>query len=119
MTDSLAGIPFVAVAHHDLRFFRSPGVYALCRRRGAQRTILFVGQADEISAAYGRGAWTAALEAGMNEALVNLAARARLDRLQIVAMVARACAPRLNDPGDREAAPLPAPIPTPMTRSSR
>ena len=102
MTVSLAGIPFVAVAHHNLRFFRSPGVYGFCRRRGTQRTILFVGQAEEVSSAYGGRAWTAALEAGMNEALVNLAARARLDRLQIVAMVARAYAPRLN-------APLPAP----------
>jgi hypothetical protein len=105
MTVTLAGIPFVAVAHHDLRFFRSPGVYALCRRSGAQRTILFVGQADEVSAAYGGRVWSAALEAGMNEALVNLAARARLDRLQILTMVARACAPRLNDPGAREAEP--------------
>ena len=108
MIESLAGIPFVAVAHHDLRFFRSPGVYALCRRRGAQRTILYVGHAEAVSAAYGARTWTAALEAGMNEALINLAARARLDRLQIVARVVRAYAPRLNDPGARSEAPRPA-----------
>jgi hypothetical protein len=116
MTDSLAGIPFVAVAHHDLRFFRTAGVYALCRRRGAQRTILFVGQADEICAAYGGRAWTAALEAGMNEVLVNLAARARLDRLQIAAMVVRAYAPRLNEPLNDLAARETALLAASMTR---
>lgn len=102
MTDTLAGIPFVAVAHHDLRFFRSPGVYALSRRHGAQRTILFAGQAEEVSAVYGGRIWNDALEAGMNEALVNLAASERLDRLQILAMVVRAYAPPLNGDGGRE-----------------
>lgn len=101
MTDSLAGIPFIAVAHHDLRFFRSPGVYVLARRHGSQRTILFVGHAEEVSAVYGGRAWNAALEAGMNEALVNLAATERLDRLQIVTMIVRAYKPQLNEAAER------------------
>ena len=96
MTEILAGIPFLAVAHHDLRMFRTPGVYALTRRTGARRTLLHVGHAERVSAAYGGPAWTAALEAGLNEALVNLAA-ARLDRLQIAAMLVRAYAPPLNE----------------------
>jgi hypothetical protein len=90
MHDTLAGIPFVAVAHHDLRMFRAPGVYALARRQGSERTLLFVGHAADISAVHGGQAWTAALDAGLNEALVNLCATDRLDRLQITAMVRRA-----------------------------
>ena len=97
MTETLAGIPFLAIAHHDLRMFRTPGVYALARRAGERRRLLYVGDAEQVSAAYGGPAWAAALEAGMNEALVNLTATARLDRLQIAAMLVRAYAPPLNE----------------------
>src|ERR1700751_3129837 len=48
MTVLLAGVPFVAIAHHDLRMFRTPGVYVFSRRRGSQRSLLQVGHADEV-----------------------------------------------------------------------
>jgi hypothetical protein len=103
MSETLAGIPFVAVAHHDVRMFRTPGVYALARRHGSHRTLLYVGQAEEVSAAYGGRIWSVALQAGMNEVLVNLTATERLDRLQLVARLVRACRPELNG----EAGPTP------------
>ena len=90
MHDTIAGFPFVALAHHDLRMFRAPGVYVLARRHGSGRTLLYVGHAEDLSAVHGGPAWTAALDAGLNEALVNLCATERLDRLQIAAMVRRA-----------------------------
>jgi hypothetical protein len=90
MHDTLAGIPFVALAHHDLRMFRAPGVYGLARRHGSGRTLLYVGHAEDLSAVHGGPAWTSALDAGLNEALVNLCAVERVDRLQITAMVRRA-----------------------------
>jgi hypothetical protein len=90
MPDTLAGIPFVALAPHDLRMFRAPGVYALARRQGLDLTLLHVGHAEDLSAVPGGPAWTAALDAGLNEALVNLSAAERLDRMQLAAMVRRA-----------------------------
>lgn len=106
MLETLAGVPFVALAHHDLRMFRSPGVYVLARRSGEARQILHVGHSDEIASVYGGPTWAEALEAGMNEVLVNLTAAERLDRLQIVAMVRRAyglVASEGADGGAREA----------------
>lgn len=101
MSETLAGIPFVAVAHHDVRMFRTPGVYALARREGSRRTVLYVGHSEELSAAYRGRVWAEALEAGLNEVLVNFTATERLDRLQVVAMLVRAYRPQLNEVAER------------------
>jgi hypothetical protein len=97
MTVILAGFPFLVLAHSDLRMLRAPGVYALARRQGAQRTILYVAHGEDLAAAYGGQVWVRALQAGMDEALVNLDAVERLDRLQIADRVVRAFAPELNE----------------------
>ena len=92
-----AGVPFLPVFHHDARFFRQPGLYAFVHRRGEDRTLLFVGHADNIAAAVdGNPLWGEALQLGFNELDVCTKAKARVDRLILAAHVVRRCSPLLN-----------------------
>ena len=64
-----AGVCFIAVASHDAPLFKAPGLYGFARREwNAERTLLYIGQAEVIAvdAAPGAQRWTQALGLGMN-----------------------------------------------------
>lgn len=70
------GVGFMSLHHHDGRFVRGGGVFALARRDAdGGRTIFCLELAEDISraAANGHWAWSHAVSRGMNEILVHLA----------------------------------------------
>jgi hypothetical protein len=92
-----AGVRFVPMFHHDGRFFRCPGLFAFVSREGDERTLLFVDQAENISAAVeGHRVWADALALGFNELNINLKVPERIDRLILRARIIKRCSPLLN-----------------------
>ena len=71
----IAGVPFLAVCHHDGRLIRSGGLFVFARRDGGQRTILHMELAEAINRHAGPShpRWAWALTQGLNELLVSLA----------------------------------------------
>lgn len=70
------GLWFMSLHHHDGRFVRGAGRFALSRMDAdGGRTIFCLEEAADISRAAGPGhrAWAHAVSAGMNEILVHLA----------------------------------------------
>ncbi len=107
-----AGVPFLAVHHHDGGLFRQPGLFGLVRRRGDERTLLYVGEAENIAAAHrAQAIWEEALALGLNE--LNVAAHVveRIDRLLLRGHIVKRCEPLLNLLQEGHA-PLAAPLPT-------
>jgi hypothetical protein len=92
-----AGVPFVAVHHHDGHFFRGPGLFGLVRRHGDERTLLYVGEAENIAMAYKPSEiWPDALALGLNELNIALHAVERIDRLLLRGHIIKRCEPLLN-----------------------
>jgi hypothetical protein len=93
-----AGYGFVAVGHHDGRFIHAPGVFGFVRRCGAERVLLYAGEAEDLSAAAGPAhpAWAEALRLGMSEVHLFTRPRDRLERLLVLDRVVRRCLPILN-----------------------
>jgi hypothetical protein len=101
-----AGVSFLTVARHDVERLRASGLYAFVARKDGAARLLFVGECDDVARAVGphHPSWTAALAAGFNEIHVSLQSAARIDRLQLVARIARAETPALsNDAGPERA----------------
>ena len=101
-----AGVPFLALFHHDARLVREPGLFALVHRGiGEDRTVLFVDHADSIAGAAipSHALWSEARWHGMNEVHVCLTARERIDRLQLKAHLLRRLQPPLNRLADERA----------------
>lgn len=74
----IAGVPFLAVSHHDGRFARVPGLFALARRRpDGGYTVLHLEMTGAISqaAAPHHPRWAWALGAGMDTLLIHMFAR--------------------------------------------
>lgn len=70
------GVGFMSLHHHDGRFVRGAGLFALARRDAdGGRTIFCLELAQDISrrAEPGHPAWAHAISRGMNEVLVHLA----------------------------------------------
>ena len=80
------------------------------REWSGARTLFFMGHSDLIAADAGPGgeAWAEALELGMNELHICLAAQERLDRLQLKDRIVRRVGPLLNLIGPEEMAQPPA-----------
>ena len=113
-----AGVPFLAIAHHDAHFLRAPGLYGFARRHGpGARVLLYLDHADDIAraASPAHPLWADALRLGMNELHVCLKARERLDRLQLRHHLIRRVEPILNLVGVEEHEPA---EPAPAWRSS-
>lgn len=110
-----AGYPFLALGHHDARFIREAGVFAFVRRAGADRMMLYAGEAEDISRAAGPAHrnWPAALNLGMSELHVCTRPRDRLERLLVLDRVVRRCLPLLNL---LEVQAQEVPLPSPLTR---
>jgi hypothetical protein len=92
-----AGVPFLALFHHDASFVRQPGIFAFVHREGEHRTLLFVGHGDNLASDVEshllRGE---ALRLGWNELNVCTRASARVDRLVLTAHIVKRCLPLLN-----------------------
>jgi hypothetical protein len=76
----IAGVPFTAVAHHDGRFARSAGLFALAKRQpGGGYTVLHLEMTASISqsAAAHHSRWAWALAAGMDTLLIHMFGRAQ------------------------------------------
>lgn len=74
----IAGVPFTALSHHDGRFVRTAGLFALARSRPAGGfTVLHLEMAAEINraAAPHHPRWGWALGAGMDTLLVHMFGR--------------------------------------------
>jgi hypothetical protein len=102
---SICGEDFLTLHHHDGRFLRMPGVFALARRGPAgTRTILYVAEADSINEAAHSGsrAWAAALTAGMTEMLVCATVRESSERRRLMAEIVATYRPPLNQPAELE-----------------
>lgn len=70
------GVQFMSLFHHDGRFVRGGGLFALARRDpDGGRTLFCLDLAQDISrqADCGHRAWAYAVSRGMNELLVHLA----------------------------------------------
>ena len=97
------GVPFLVLYHHDARMVRSPGLYAFVHRRPSrERSLLFVDHADCIAQAAvpSHPLWSEARWHGMNEIHVCLAAKSRIDRLQLHAHLLKRLRPPLNPAQD-------------------
>jgi hypothetical protein len=93
------GVSFLALYHHDARMVRLPGLYAFVHRRpNGERSLLFVDHADCIAQAAvpTHPLWSEARWHGMNEIHVCLAAKNRIDGLQLRAHLMRRLSPPLN-----------------------
>ena len=67
-----AGVPFLAVFHHDGHFFRAPGLYGFVRNLCGVRTLLFVDHTDNIAVATeGHRLWGEVIRLGCNELHIN------------------------------------------------
>ena len=100
-----AGVRFTPMFHHDGRFFRQPGLFALVHSQGERRTLLFVDHADNIAVATsGHRLFGEALRLGFNELNINLDAVDRVDRLLLRGHIIKRCEPLLNvlEPDDVE-----------------
>ena len=92
-----AGVPFLPVFHHDGRFFRCPGLFAFVHSAASDRTLLFVGESDNIaSEVESHPCWGEALKLGFNELDICTKAAERLDRLILTAHIVKRCTPLLN-----------------------
>lgn len=103
-----AGTRFIAVSHHDARFFKAPGLYGYARRAwNGERVLLYLGHAEVIAldACPGAPMWNEALALGMNELHINLRAAERLDRLQLADRIVRRAGPILNLVGQEDKGP--------------
>lgn len=90
-------MPFLSVHHHDGGLFRQPGLFGLVHRVGDERTLLYVGEAENIASAYRRQAiWSEALGLGLNELNVALHVVERIDRLILRGHIVKRCEPLLN-----------------------
>ena len=108
-----AGVKFIAVFHHDGRFFRVPGLFGFARREpNGDRTLLFIGHTDHIAIDAGPGScvWADALELGMNELHLCLHAQERLDRLQLADRIVKRVGPILNVIETKATRPLAQPL---------
>ncbi len=71
----IGGVPFMALGHHDGRFVRTAGLYALARRRpSGGYEVLHLGLSAAINREAGPGhpRWGWAMRAGMESLLVHL-----------------------------------------------
>jgi hypothetical protein len=76
----IEGLWFMSLHHHDGRFVRGGGRFALSRLDAdGGRTVFCLEEAADISRAAGPGhsAWAYAVSSGMNEILVHLAGAKR------------------------------------------
>jgi hypothetical protein len=104
-----AGVPFLALHHHDGGLFRQPGLFGLVRRVGDERTLLYVGETENISANHRTQAiWAQALALGMNELDVALHVVERIDRLILRGHIIKRCEPLLNLLQEGQRTPVPA-----------
>ncbi len=72
---TIAGVPFLALYHHDGRFLRHPGLFAFARwKGGGHYEVLHLELAEDIARAAGPGhpRWAWALQARMDTLLVHL-----------------------------------------------
>lgn len=72
---TLAGVPFLALYHHDGRFLRLPGLFAFARWKGGGRyQVPHLELAEDIARAAGPGhpRWGWALQARMDTLLIHL-----------------------------------------------
>jgi hypothetical protein len=74
----IAGVPFLALDHHDGRLIRAGGLFVLVRRQGSRRLVLHMELAEAINRRAGPShpRWAWALAQGLNELLVSLASTA-------------------------------------------
>jgi hypothetical protein len=106
-----AGVPFVAVHHHDGRFFRQPGLFGFVARAGEERTLLYVGDAENIAGACRSARLLSdALTLGLNELHLALHVVERIDRLLLKGHIIRRCEPLLNVLDDAQAGNVGAPV---------
>ena len=94
-----AGVSFVVLSHRDGARLRAPGLWAFVRRGASgERTLLWVDHSEDMAAEAGpaHARWPDALVLGLNELHVCLAARSRVDRLQLRAHLIRRTEPLLN-----------------------
>ena len=114
-----AGVPFLILGHHEGRIVRAPGLWAFVRREASgEHTMLWVDHADDIAAVAGppHARWADALRLGLNELHVCLAAKTRIDRLQLRAHLVRRTEPLLNV---LEEAHPPSAVSAPAARRAR
>lgn len=74
----IAGVPFMALGHHDGRFVRAPGLFAFARREvSGVYTVLHLELTTAINrqAGSGHGRWSWAIGEGMDSLLIHLFGR--------------------------------------------
>ena len=106
------GVAFTPMHHHDARFFRTPGLYALVRRcpeRGP--LMLFAGQAENLAIEAGPShpAWVEALRLGLDELHLRQPIARRIDRLQLLSRIVTRVQPIMNVIDEAHPAPKPLP----------